>query len=68
MTMTWTQPQDYRTRPVTVLGGGVLGRRIGTPPAPLPNGEDTNKQPASGLLPATLLKSTTPAPNSAQQR
>ncbi|RMJ28486.1 3-hydroxyacyl-CoA dehydrogenase [Aspergillus sp. HF37] len=26
---TWKQPQNYRSRPVTVLGGGVLGRRIG---------------------------------------
>ncbi|OJJ84167.1 3-hydroxyacyl-CoA dehydrogenase family protein [Aspergillus glaucus CBS 516.65] len=24
---TWN-PQDYRTRPVTILGGGVLGRRV----------------------------------------
>lgn len=27
---TWN-PQDYRTRPVTILGGGVLGRRVGKP-------------------------------------
>lgn len=25
----WQPPDDYRNRPVTVLGGGVLGRRIG---------------------------------------
>lgn len=24
----WTAPADYRSRPVCVLGGGVLGRRI----------------------------------------
>ncbi|KAK7742152.1 hypothetical protein SLS53_004738 [Cytospora paraplurivora] len=27
-TSTWVEPQDYHTRPVAVLGGGVLGRRI----------------------------------------
>jgi 3-hydroxyacyl-CoA dehydrogenase len=26
--MTWEIPQDYKSRPVVVLGGGVLGRRI----------------------------------------
>lgn len=29
MTPTWQPPKDYRERPVAVLGGGVLGRRIG---------------------------------------
>ncbi|CEL10462.1 hypothetical protein ASPCAL13581 [Aspergillus calidoustus] len=29
MHSTWTPPHDYRTRPVAVLGAGVLGRRIG---------------------------------------
>ncbi|BCS01395.1 3-hydroxyacyl-CoA dehydrogenase family protein [Aspergillus luchuensis] len=28
MTPTWQLPKDYRERPVAVLGGGVLGRRI----------------------------------------
>ncbi|KLP15194.1 Uncharacterized protein LW94_6149 [Fusarium fujikuroi] len=26
--MTWSPPKDYTSRPITVLGGGVLGRRI----------------------------------------
>ena len=26
--MTWQIPKDYKSRPVVVLGGGVLGRRI----------------------------------------
>jgi 3-hydroxyacyl-CoA dehydrogenase len=26
--MTWSIPKDYKSRPVVVLGGGVLGRRI----------------------------------------
>lgn len=25
----WNPPQDYTNRPVAILGGGVLGRRIG---------------------------------------
>lgn len=25
----WQPPKDFSSRPVTVLGGGVLGRRIG---------------------------------------
>lgn len=29
MISTWQAPKDYRERPVVVLGGGVLGRRIG---------------------------------------
>ncbi|KAF7586465.1 hypothetical protein BBP40_008825 [Aspergillus hancockii] len=29
MQLTWQPPQDYRNRPVAVLGAGVLGRRIG---------------------------------------
>ncbi|KAE8385276.1 hypothetical protein BDV23DRAFT_190920 [Aspergillus alliaceus] len=29
MQLTWQQPQNYRNRPVVVLGAGVLGRRIG---------------------------------------
>lgn len=28
MTTQWKEPGDYRQRPVCVLGGGVLGRRI----------------------------------------
>ncbi|KAI1810212.1 hypothetical protein GGS20DRAFT_594972 [Poronia punctata] len=28
MSSSWQPPVDYRSRPVTVLGGGVLGRRI----------------------------------------
>lgn len=28
MASSWQIPEDYRTRPVAVLGGGVLGRRI----------------------------------------
>lgn len=26
--MSWSPPKDYASRPITVLGGGVLGRRI----------------------------------------
>ena len=26
--MSWSIPKDYRSRPVVILGGGVLGRRI----------------------------------------
>lgn len=26
--MSWQPPSDFRSRPVVVLGGGVLGRRI----------------------------------------
>lgn len=33
---TWNA-EDYRNRPVTILGGGVLGRRIGTPLYPSPH-------------------------------
>lgn len=29
MASTWQPPKDYRNRAVVVLGGGVLGRRIG---------------------------------------
>lgn len=29
MHLVWNPPQDYRNRPVAVLGAGVLGRRIG---------------------------------------
>lgn len=29
MTHTWQPPTDYGKRPVTILGAGVLGRRIG---------------------------------------
>jgi hypothetical protein len=29
MPSVWQPPQDYRNRPVAVLGAGVLGRRIG---------------------------------------
>ncbi|KNG84368.1 3-hydroxyacyl-CoA dehydrogenase, NAD binding domain [Aspergillus nomiae NRRL 13137] len=29
MQLTWQQPQNYRNRPVVILGAGVLGRRIG---------------------------------------
>lgn len=29
MTRTWQPPTDYGKRPVTILGAGVLGRRIG---------------------------------------
>lgn len=29
MQLTWQPPQNYRSRPVVVLGAGVLGRRIG---------------------------------------
>lgn len=31
----WQPPSNYQQRPVAVLGGGVLGRRIGTPHQPL---------------------------------
>ncbi|PLN83884.1 NAD(P)-binding protein [Aspergillus taichungensis] len=29
MHMVWNPPQDYRNRPVAILGAGVLGRRLG---------------------------------------
>ncbi|CAG8060213.1 unnamed protein product [Penicillium olsonii] len=29
MRPTWQPPQDYRSRPVAILGAGVLGRRVG---------------------------------------
>lgn len=29
MASSYQPPKDYQTRPVVVLGGGVLGRRIG---------------------------------------
>lgn len=29
MQKSWTPPQNYRNRPVVILGAGVLGRRIG---------------------------------------
>ncbi|KAL4938600.1 hypothetical protein BDV06DRAFT_231660 [Aspergillus oleicola] len=28
MTLTWQPPNNYRSRPVAILGGGVLGRRL----------------------------------------
>lgn len=28
MSLSWQEPSDYKSRPVCVLGGGVLGRRI----------------------------------------
>lgn len=27
--MSWEHPKNYATRPVAILGAGVLGRRIG---------------------------------------
>lgn len=30
----WVPPSNYRNRPVTILGAGVLGRRIGLYPIP----------------------------------
>lgn len=37
----WAEPSDYQSRPVAVIGAGVLGRRIGeathaSPPSPAP--------------------------------
>lgn len=59
-------PSNYGDRPVAVLGGGVLGRRIGefdllltTLLGPQPN---TSKQPAHGHQAATTSRSANPTP------
>lgn len=69
MHASWQPPQNYRSRPVTVIGAGVLGRRIGMfhhkvyDQSPNTHAD----QDVSGHLPGTTYESETPVPSSEQR-